>query len=63
MNKGMTRREWINRSAKLFSGSVLGAVAGIHSINATTINSLSNEPVRMMFTFPNSAKGDEESFR
>ena len=49
MNKGMTRREWINRSAKLFSGSVFGAVAGIHSINATTINSLSNEPVRMMF--------------
>lgn len=48
MKKGMTRREWINRSATLFGGSLLGAVTGVKSINAATINSLSNKPVRMM---------------
>ena len=36
MNKGMTRREWINRSATVFGGSLLGAVAGVQSLNAAS---------------------------
>ena len=49
MNKGMTRREWINRSATVFGGSLLGAVAGVQSLNAASTATLLDKPVRMMF--------------
>ena len=49
MNKGMTRREWINRSATVFGGSLLGAVAGVRSLNAASTAKLLDKPVRMMF--------------
>ena len=49
MNKGMTRREWINRSATVFGGSLLGAVAGVQSLNAASTTTLLDKPVRMMF--------------
>ena len=49
MNKGMTRREWINRSATVFGGSLLGAVAGVQSLNAASTTTQLDKPVRMMF--------------
>ena len=49
MNKGMTRREWINRSATVFGGSLLGAVAGVKSLSAASTATLLDKPVRMMF--------------
>ena len=49
MNKGMTRREWINRSATVLGGSLLGAVAGVQSLNAASTATLLDKPVRMMF--------------
>ena len=49
MNKGMTRREWINRSATVFGGSLLGAVAGVKSLSAASTTARLDKSVRMMF--------------
>lgn len=45
MNQGISRRDWLNTSATILGGSILGSVAGVNPLKAAA----SNEPVRMMF--------------
>jgi|TARA_Y100000031_G_scaffold119765_2_gene133583 histidinol-phosphate aminotransferase len=48
MKQNMTRRDWLNKSATVLGGSLLGSMAGISPLKAAPIPS-SNAPVRMMF--------------
>ena len=48
MKENITRRDWLNKSAAVLGGSILGSMTGINPLKATpTINT--NEPVRMMY--------------
>ena len=49
MKKQMTRRDWMNRTGIMLGSSILGASVGINTLKAATNNSISNQPVRMMF--------------
>ena len=46
MKNNISRREWINRSATVIGGSVIGSMIGLSPLKGT---SLSKDPVRMMF--------------
>ena len=50
MNKNITRRDWLNKSATILGSSFVGAVAGFNPILGRPKVSISvNNPVRMMF--------------
>ena len=46
MKNKISRREWINRSATVIGGSVIGSMVGLSPLKGA---SLSKEPIRMMF--------------
>ena len=50
MNKNITRRDWLNKSATILGSSFVGAVAGFNPIlGRTKVSTSVNNPVRMMF--------------
>ncbi|MBT4371378.1 MAG: hypothetical protein HOD10_01110, partial [Candidatus Marinimicrobia bacterium] len=49
MKKEMTRRDWLNKSAAVLGGSILGSVGGYNPLFGAALNRSANEPVRMMY--------------
>nr|MCS5622946.1 aminotransferase class I/II-fold pyridoxal phosphate-dependent enzyme [Candidatus Neomarinimicrobiota bacterium] len=49
MNKHITRRDWLNRSATVLGGTLLGSVTGYNPLYSTPISRSTNEPIRMMY--------------
>jgi histidinol-phosphate/aromatic aminotransferase/cobyric acid decarboxylase-like protein len=49
MNKHITRRDWLNRSAAVLGGTLLGSVTGYNPLYSTPISWSTNEPIRMMY--------------
>jgi len=49
MKKEMTRRDWLNKSAAVLGGSILGSMGGYNPLFGAAPNRSANEPVRMMY--------------
>jgi len=49
MNNNLTRRDWLNRSATVLSGSFISAMAGFNPLLSSPTVTPSNLPTRMMF--------------
>ncbi len=49
MNKHITRRDWLNRSAAVLGGTLLSSVTGYNPLYSTPISWSTNEPIRMMY--------------
>lgn len=50
MNKNITRRDWLNKSAAVLGSSFVGAIAGFNPLLGNTkVSTVVNTPIRMMF--------------
>ena len=49
MKKEMTRRDWLNKSAAVLGGSILGSMGGYNPLFGAAPNGSANKPVRMMY--------------